>query len=140
MRLHCATERTEGVLGLTISLCPRVLITPDYMMIRGAVLRMIYWKMRPALTTEGHVQIVFAKSQAGDKICRLWNCVLPVVLRPTGGGFRFVGEVYGEAEKDQRDDTNDELVNFFGRDSTAVPSSADQTGVSWNASKLRILG
>jgi hypothetical protein len=103
------------------------------------------WDMRPALTSEGHVYLVFGRSQSGDSICRLWNCPLPVVLRPAGEGYHFVGEVYSEAERNWRAQglnvsANDNAVHHFGQRLEEFEPRTKQRSISWDVPKLRLLG
>jgi hypothetical protein len=50
---------------------------------------------RRMITTEkGYVGMALELSRRGDLVCLLFGCRMPVVLRPEGDYFRFMGECY----------------------------------------------
>ncbi|PMD64881.1 uncharacterized protein K444DRAFT_520287 [Hyaloscypha bicolor E] len=49
---------------------------------------------RMVTTEKGHVGMALELSRRGDLVCLLFGCRMPVVLRPEGEYFRFMGECY----------------------------------------------
>jgi hypothetical protein len=47
-----------------------------------------------AVLKEGYVGLVPKTAETGDVVCILFGCDTPVVLRPVGNDFLFVGECY----------------------------------------------
>lgn len=68
-----------------------------------------WYSMKLAWNASKKPRVVHCNTREGDKIYRLENCILPVVLRDAGGGnVKYVGEVY-------RADMSDEFWTDFGR-------------------------
>ena len=72
---------------------------------------------RLLFTHEGYIGMAPYKAKKGDKICLLFGCRVPVVLRErVDGGFELIGEVYvhgimkGEALTDE---THEKLRDFY---------------------------
>jgi hypothetical protein len=49
---------------------------------------------RMVTTDKGYVGMALELSRRGDLVCLLFGCRMPVVLRPEGDYFRFMGECY----------------------------------------------
>jgi hypothetical protein len=49
---------------------------------------------RMITTQKGYIGIALELSRPRDLVCLLCGCRMPVVLRPEGGHFRFMGECY----------------------------------------------
>jgi hypothetical protein len=49
---------------------------------------------RMVTTQKGYVGMTLELSRRGDLVCLLFGCRMPVVLRPEGDYFRFMGECY----------------------------------------------
>jgi len=49
---------------------------------------------RMVTTDKGHIGMALELSRRGDLVCLLFGCKMPVVLRPEGDYFRFMGECY----------------------------------------------
>lgn len=65
------------------------------------------------ITANGYLGLGHAQAKAGDEICLLSGCSVPVLLRPLEGGYLMVGEAYihgimnGEAWTDDEDELED---------------------------------
>lgn len=46
------------------------------------------------LTEQGYVGLGTNRAEVGDIICVLLGCIVPVILRPVGENFEYVGDVY----------------------------------------------
>ncbi|KAL5313536.1 hypothetical protein ACEPPN_017956 [Leptodophora sp. 'Broadleaf-Isolate-01'] len=46
------------------------------------------------VSTGGYCGLVPQHTQIGDQLCVLFGCDVPVVLRPIGGSYQFIGECY----------------------------------------------
>ncbi|PMD43635.1 hypothetical protein L207DRAFT_510144 [Hyaloscypha variabilis F] len=82
--------------------------TPHHIEIEGAVPldQMPKWKdfsgswgpanfgRRMVTTEKGYIGMALELSRRGDLVCLLFGCRMPVVLRPEGEYFRFMGECY----------------------------------------------
>ena len=67
----------------------------QYQLMRAGLKTMQRNSMKIVATEEGPFRVVYHAAKTGDRIYRLRNCPLPVVLRPLGSDkFEFVGEVF----------------------------------------------
>jgi hypothetical protein len=67
-----------------------------------------------ATTEKRHLALVPEEAREGDRVAVLYGCNFPVLLRPDGDAFRYIGECYvdglmdGEAiEAREKGDFND---------------------------------
>lgn len=62
--------------------------------LHSAIIMLISWKGAVFVTEKGYIGEGTERCQAGDIICVLLGCNYPVILRPVGRHYEFVGEVY----------------------------------------------
>jgi hypothetical protein len=54
----------------------------------------VTWNRRFLETSDGLVGIAPGQTEKGDKVCILYGCSVPVILRKKGRFYEYIGEAY----------------------------------------------